>query len=158
VIDLCRYLGIEQYLLFTGIQNVKHYDKFSPVERLRHIYCAMNLHVSTSIGEGWGLTAMESMACGVLNALPSHSAFEEWAHGGAWLYPAPTTIFHPEGINTAGHIPDVDALARLMYSAYANQKEADRESGKGLSLVRKPEFKWSNVAKIFDRVFKEVTQ
>ncbi len=157
LIDLCRYLDLERYLFFTGIQRIEDYNKFSTVERLRHIYCAMDVHVSTSIGEGWGLTTMESMACGVLNLVPDHSAYAEWAREGALLYPAPTTIFHPEHINTAGHIPDVYELAQCLRTEFVGPVGRERLAARGLALVRQSAFKWSNVAKIFDRVFYEVT-
>jgi glycosyltransferase involved in cell wall biosynthesis len=157
LLDLCRYLGLERHLIFTGIKDIKDYDKMSSLERLRHIYCAMDVHVSTSIGEGWGLTAMESMACGVLNVLPEHSAYSEWARDGALLYSAPTTVFMTEGINTAGHIPDVSSLGQSLLTEYASPVGRERLAARGLALVRQPEFKWSNVAKTFDRVFHEVT-
>ncbi len=157
LLDLSTYLGIAKHILFTGIKSVQHYDKFSTVDRLRHIYCAMDAHVSTSIGEGWGLTTMESMACGVLNIVPEHSAYAEWAQDGALLYPAPTAVFHPEGINTVGHIPDVYELAQRLRTEFVGPVGRERLAARGLALVRQSEFKWSNVAKTFDRVLHEVT-
>lgn len=151
LLDLAAYLGIERYIILTGIANVKNYDKMSSLERLRNIYCALDVHVSTSLGEGWGLTAMEAMACDVLNVLPRHSAFGEWAEGGALFYAAPTISVHTGGLNTFGHVPDVDDLAMTLRNVYYAQS-----GGHGLGLVSQPQYRWSNVGATFDRIFKEV--
>lgn len=56
-------------------------DKFSEYnctkETLAKIYNASDLVLSTSLGEGWGLTATEAAACGTPVALPRHSSYEE---------------------------------------------------------------------------------
>ncbi len=156
LLDLCKYFGIEKHLVFTGIRDIKDYQSLSTIERLRDIYCAMDVHVSTSIGEGWGLTAMESMACGVATLLPNHSAFKEWATGGAVLYDAPAAEVEPAGLNTVHHVPSVESLAEQLEDAYTDTRVWEGVGKAGLALVSKPEYRWSNIAKIFDRVFQEV--
>jgi D-inositol-3-phosphate glycosyltransferase len=155
LIDLAGYLGIDQHMIFTGVKNIKNYDEMMKPARMRLLYASLDLQVSTSVGEGWGLTNMEGMACGAMQALPSHSAFDEWAAGGAELYSAPTTVVHDEGLNTVHHAPSVHDLARVMEERY-HTRHATKRTQAGLALVKRPEFRWANVGKTFDRILKEV--
>jgi glycosyltransferase involved in cell wall biosynthesis len=56
-------------------------DKFSKYNcdknMLAKIYCASDLIITTSYGEGWGLTTTEAAACGIPVAVPKHTSFEE---------------------------------------------------------------------------------
>jgi glycosyltransferase involved in cell wall biosynthesis len=44
---------------------------------MRMIYNSSNVYISTSRGEGWGLTATEAMSCGLLTILPCHTSYME---------------------------------------------------------------------------------
>jgi glycosyltransferase involved in cell wall biosynthesis len=46
-------------------------------ELLAKIYSASDLVITTSHGEGWGLTTTEAAACGTPVAVPKHTSFEE---------------------------------------------------------------------------------
>jgi D-inositol-3-phosphate glycosyltransferase len=50
-------------------------------------YRAANVGISTTQGEGWGLTTMEGMACGLPQIVPDWSALGEWAAPAAYLVP-----------------------------------------------------------------------
>jgi glycosyltransferase involved in cell wall biosynthesis len=47
------------------------------VQTMNRIYNAIDVYISTSRGEGWGLTATEAMAVGKLCILPYHTSYME---------------------------------------------------------------------------------
>ena len=67
-------------------------DKFSTYKctknMLAQIYNASDLVVSTTHGEGWGLTTTEAAACGTPIAIPKHSSYEE-------IFSEDTCVFLP---------------------------------------------------------------
>lgn len=48
-----------------------------PVEAMRKIYAGADLVVSTTLGEGWGLSTTEAMACKTPVLMPRHTSLEE---------------------------------------------------------------------------------
>ena len=48
-----------------------------PVEVVNHIYNASDVVISTTLGEGWGLSTVEAMACGVPIIFPDNTALTE---------------------------------------------------------------------------------
>lgn len=48
-----------------------------PVSDLNLIYNRSNLNISTSLGEGWGLSSTESMLTKTINLMPNHTSFPE---------------------------------------------------------------------------------
>jgi D-inositol-3-phosphate glycosyltransferase len=72
--QLAQYFGIsDQMILFKP-------DVYTDIgsRALRTLYCCLDVQVTTSTGEGWGLHAMEGMACGIPQILPLHSAYSSW--------------------------------------------------------------------------------
>ena len=65
--SLARYHGIGNRVIFTGSEHLR---EAAGVSQLPLIYSALDVQVSTTLGEGWGLTAMEGMACGVPQIVP----------------------------------------------------------------------------------------
>ena len=47
------------------------------VATLNNIYNSLDVYLSTSRGEGWGLTATEAMAAGTVTILPMHTSYKE---------------------------------------------------------------------------------
>ena len=47
-----------------------------PDEKIRDLYHAADLNITTSLGEGWGLSITESLATGCPVAVPGHTACE----------------------------------------------------------------------------------
>ena len=88
-----------------------------PRERLPLVYRAWDVHFSTTMGEGAGLTAIESAMCGVPQVLPDYSAYGEIFRRmpGARLYACIDEVATMGGsINTIGGVPGqlfaIDAL------------------------------------------------
>lgn len=134
--------------------------KGSAEEDLIYTYQAANVQVSTTQGEGWGLTTMEGMACGVPQIVPDWAALGEWAEPAADLVTCTSTIVTPNMVNAIGGVPDREELVQRLWVAYHQFKHrnANPELGEsiwgervrlGLDLVNQPRFRWENIAAAF---------
>jgi glycosyltransferase involved in cell wall biosynthesis len=156
VVDLAKFFGIEDRLVLTS----NSISAASGVSRdvLRCVYNSFDIQISTTMGEGWGLTAMEGMACKIPQVLPDWSALGEWARSGSVLIPCSNIGIHPGGINTVGGIPDKNAMISAINDLYQDVGYREKVAQSGLDLVKRPEFKWSAVASRFDALFTEILQ
>lgn len=119
-------------------------------ERLVALYNSLDVYVSTSQGEGWGLPALEAMACGTPCILPFNSAYQEWAHGAARLVPcdrpalnAPLNgTMHTLG-STPGKAEFVAALRELYNDRAVGRKLAQAGEERAAALT------WGETARRF---------
>lgn len=94
--QLARYFGIERQCRFVHHEHPNLSD-----DDLVSLYNTFDVHVNTSGGEGWGLTSVESAACGTPQLVPDWSATREiWADTGV-LLPVRNFRFEPKFLNTA---------------------------------------------------------
>jgi D-inositol-3-phosphate glycosyltransferase len=126
-----------------------------PDDQLSTLYSMCDVKLSTTSGEGWGLTTMEAMACGVPNIVPDFAALGEWARSAVYRIAAPTALRHVE-INTVGRAPTAEAAAIALEDVYrySEQRQALREAG--LALVAQPEYRWEHIGRQFDAVLQAV--
>lgn len=150
ILQLATYFGINRQLIVTN-PNMRP-DLLLAEENMRALYAAQDVHISTTLGEGWGLTAHESMACGVPQILPDYAAFGEWCDGAVRFVPVTSHAVHLQGINTIGGIADMEIFMDEMTRMY-KEPELREEYGR-LALARATEdrFKWPNIAKQFHDV------
>lgn len=52
-----------------------------PEESLKNFYGVADMLLTTTLGEGWGLTVTEALACGIAVAMPMHTSLTEIADG-----------------------------------------------------------------------------
>lgn len=147
---LAEYFGVKGRVLVPDI----NYRYGISEEMMAKVYNLFDVYLSTTLGEGWGLPAMEAMACGVPCILPKWSAYAEWAADPAWLAECTSIAVAPE-INTVGGVVGrevVQALSRLYVEPHARTLLSEA----GLKLVARPEYRWEDVgarvAKVVDDV------
>jgi D-inositol-3-phosphate glycosyltransferase len=130
-----------------------------PMDKMKLVYNVADVKLSTTMGEGWGLTTMESMACGIPNIVPNYSALGEWANGGV-LYTdiSDIPLFNTKGLNTKGGIPRMDSTIRALELLYKQEAERTRIAQAGYELIQRPMFTWTAVAQEFERVFTTATK
>ena len=145
--SVARYYGIADRVLFTGTDDLRNAVGLSSMQL---VYSSMDVQVSTTLGEGWGLTTMEGMACGIPQVVPDWAALGEWATP-AQKVPCSTTIVHPE-INTVGAIPDKAAFIATLDRLYRNPAQRNQLAEEGTAFVRQKRFCWSSVAKQMEEV------
>lgn len=123
---------------------------------MQQTYCAFDVQVSTTQGEGWGLTTLEGMACGVPQIVPDWSALGEWAQDAAVLIPCSHTCVTPKGINTIGGLPDEDLFVDALNVLYRNPKVYQECVERGLELAARDVYRWENIGEAFARELEEV--
>ena len=135
------YYGVADRLILTGTDDIRDMQE---VNRLKYLYSSLDVQMTTTLGEGWGLTTMEGMACGVPQIVPDSSALGEWATPAVRI-PCSRTLFHPE-INTTGSLVDEAPFVAALQALYQNKAERCRLAAEGLAHVRGEAFRWETVA------------
>jgi len=125
-----------------------------PPEQLPGLYTACNCLVMPYRGEGFGLPALEAMACGLPLIVTAGGSTDDFVRDEyAWRIPAVKKVFGREvsGMKLAGDgwllEPDLAALGELMRHAFANSGEA-RERGRLASQHARQYWSWQNFAAI----------
>lgn len=151
--QLASYYGLKGHLL---LEQPGVYEGLSEQD-LVLTYQAVDAQMSTTQGEGWGLTTMEGMACGVPQVLPKWSALGEWARTGAVMVPCTSTSVTTGGVNAIGGVPDETAVVKALESLYHSLSLRSDIGQRGLALVQQPQFRWENIgaqfAKQVERAF-----
>lgn len=141
---IAAHHGIADRLLCTGGENMR---AMQDVRHLQLIYNSLDVQMTTTLGEGWGLTTMEGMACGIPQIVPDSAALAEWAVPAVKI-PCSRTLWHPE-ITTSGALVDHEPFVAALDALYRSKAERVRLGEEGIRHVRRPEFRWSNVARRF---------
>lgn len=159
LLQLADYYGIQNRIILTSTDLTA--AKGAPKELLKYIYSSFDVQISTTIGEGWGLTTAEGMACKTPQIVPDWSALGEWCRkedGSPAVAYVPITSMQANtgGINTIGGIADRDMFIAELDKMYADPDYRASIGSAGYALVRQTKFTWSSVASQFDAVFKRV--
>jgi glycosyltransferase involved in cell wall biosynthesis len=117
-----------------------------PVSHLNALYNAADTFVSTSRGEGWGLTLGEALACGVPVIAQNVSAIPEVVGPGGILLEPQRLLTVPSGEDT--WLADIDAFSAAIEKVYLSAG-LRRDLGKaGREHITK--FTWDFAAMKFD--------
>lgn len=146
ILGMAEDLGIDDRLILPRRDGLA-----IPSDQMAYLYSMCDVKLSTTSGEGWGLTTMEAMACNVPCIAPDFAALGEWAAHAIYRIPAVTPLRHVE-INTIGRSPLAEdaALALEDLYRYPEQREALRVAG--LNLVQNPDYQWGVIADAFHAV------
>lgn len=146
--EVARWYGVGERLYMPSAET---FEQLLPETAMPTVYSALDVQVSTSVGEGWGLCTLEGMACGTPQIVPEFAALGEWPRGA--VYYVPVTLgeasigFKAFGIGGAPQRePFIEALDRL----YRNPSERRALSQAAINLAAEPRFEWGQVAKRFD--------
>ncbi len=167
LIQLCSYWGrelgvgdaIERRLLYKpGLRP----GVGLPERSMPAVYNTWNLHLSTAMGEGGGLVALESAACGVGQALVEYAAYGEWwGEDAAWMMPVRHSITTAGGgVNTQGGCTGVDDVRLALNEAYASWKGRGHtnlvtRSKQALTVARSNKHNWDTLAARFFELWEE---
>ncbi len=119
-------------------------------ETLAKTYGIFDVQISTTVGEGWGLTTMEGMACGVPQIVPDWSALGEWAAPAAKLIRC-QPVCGLNKMNQIGGEVSVDNMVTALDHMYHNRTTREIYRDKGLDLVKESRFRWENIAEAFTK-------
>lgn len=137
-----------RFKLSDGIDTWKGW----PVENVVALYNAADLFVTTSQGEGFGLTIAESLACGTPVVAQRVSSIPEVVGPGGMIVEPGAMTTAPGGQDM--HLADIPAFTEAIEHLYLNQGFRKRYAKAGLQHVTET-FSWDAAAVGFDRIIRE---
>jgi D-inositol-3-phosphate glycosyltransferase len=146
--QLAAYHGLKGRVLVSNPHIGRGYDS----ALMPQIYSAFDLYWTTTQGEGWGLPALEAMACGVPCLLPDWSGLGSWAKDAACLVPCTSTaVTAPIGqlAYTIGGVPDRDRTIGALQLLYADRAARRTYGDLGRRLAEG--LTWKNTAEAMER-------
>lgn len=152
VAPLMSYYGVLERLILS-VPPTFYGDS---EQKLRAIYNSFDLQVSTTQGEGFGLTFFEGLACGVPQIVPKWSALAELGEGAAWLVPCTSTIVGPPFQNVIGGVADEAQFIQALHAMYTHEEWRARNRDAGFERVRQPRYRWEQVGKSFTLALERV--
>lgn len=138
---LARYYGVVDRLALL----IPHVFYGSTEEEMRDTYCCFDADMSTTQGEGFGLTTIEAMACGIPCAVPEWSALADWARGGVAYVPCTSTAVGAPYVNVIGGVPDEDAYVETLNRLYLDRTYRERVASDGFALASQECFRWESI-------------
>ncbi len=153
--QLAKYYGIEQRVRYTA--KDLNPGRLIPESQLPDILNSWDVHFSTTMGEGFGLVALESAACQVAQCVPRNSAYEEWLWRAARFTEAYIKLaMSGGGINTLGSIVDRESCVTALDHLYRERAHTTDYAIKAYNVATQQKYQWSNIANEFNRICKEV--
>jgi D-inositol-3-phosphate glycosyltransferase len=146
--QLANYWGVSRRLIMPDQRLVTPYEGL-PEHQMPLVYSSFDVQISTTLGEGWGLSQIEGAACSIPQIVPQFAALGEWMAAAAWQVPCSGRVTHPV-INTIGAVPDVGEMVRALDLFYRRPDVREKYSQLALACAQKPEFRWQNIAERFD--------
>lgn len=147
--QLAAYCGITDRLIYAQPKDV---FQGAPEHYVRAAYRVFSVFLNTTLGEGWGLTPMEAMACGCPVIAGDYAALGEWAAEAAYLVPCPDEGIMPDVHNMIGAAPDRMACIDALDIFYRDERLRFSYAEAGRVLVTQPQYRWENIAKRFAEV------
>lgn len=149
--QLAVFLGIDDRLILSSrdITPVAGVDETT----LNLIYNVMDVHVSATQGEGFGLTHAESAACGVPQIVPEWSGLSDWLKDAALFVPCSSIYVNTGGINTIGGVVHPGDLATAMKLIYEDKTLREELGRKAYERVCQIDFTWEFAAHKFESIF-----
>lgn len=143
VTQLAKYYGILSRLVLVTPPAFYGYSEQTMCET----YNCFDVQISTTQGEGFGLTTFEGMACGVPQIVPDWAALGELARDAAVLVPCTSTAINPvaPGLNVIGGVPDEKRFVEVLDHLYRQPDWRRQYGDAGLQRVSEPRFRWTNV-------------
>lgn len=135
-----------------GIMDRLELDPLGPGRlddaELARLYAASDVGLSTSMGEGWGLTTLEHAATGAAQVVPDHSALGELWRGAAELVePARRYVpaFSPLEMAEVAPAAVAAALERL----YSDPERLRATAAACHAVAMQPRLSWAQVGSTF---------
>ena len=153
-IALVDELGLRDRVMIstTGHQHPDFSD-----ERLNLLYNACDVGINTSELEGWGLVAFEHAATGAAQIVPGHGVCASLWNGAA-LQLATEDETRVEGYRVEGKTATIESIAGSLELLYRQDEVRRNYAWAGYLHATRSTLLWSNVAREWDRIFREVVE
>lgn len=159
IMGMATNFGLEPERDFT-LPNPQQFSAHQgfPVEVLNQIYNSADCYLTTTLGEGWGLSITEAMATKLPVVAPNNTSLPEiLGDDRGWRIPSGDTPTHwitKENDNDRIRpLMDVEAAADAIIEIIENRKEAEKRAEAAYEWVTK--LTWENVCKDWSDIFKK---
>lgn len=125
-------------------------------EEMALTYNCFDIAISTTQGEGFGLTALEPMACGVPCILPEWSGLGDWAKGAAWMVPCTSTAIGPPFVNVIGGVVDQEKFIAALDALYRFPQYREQNGQAALERASQERFRWPIIGQQYLQVLANV--
>lgn len=146
--QLMTYYGLANRLILSAPEVWKGI----PEEDLNNNYNIFDVGFTTTQGEGWGLTTMEMMACGIPQIVPDWAALGEWPKDTVVKVPCTEIACTLNEINVIGGIMDRKLAIEALDKLYREPNLRSDYGQRGRERVSSPEFRWSTIGQKFNEV------
>lgn len=146
--QLLRYYGVPANRLIVSSRRPRLGVGVSE-RALAMIYRAFDVQLTTTQGEGFGLTTAEGMACGIPQIVPDWSALGDWCEDAVLKIPCTSTAATPDNVNIIGGVPDRDATIAALDRLYRDPDARADLSARGLALVQRDCYRWPSIGAAF---------
>lgn len=147
------------YNSIIGFNGKRIYDGEVTHEELNKLYNGANINISASVGEGFGLSLIESQATGTKSIAPNNSAIPEVLNNTGYLLQNKAIWFPQFDNNFARPIIDAFTLTEKLNELYYKWKKTDREiktiDQKCIDNVNK-NFLWKDKKEFLINIFNSV--
>lgn len=145
-------MGIQPFIIYGDPYFKSHIigDTSCNKEELVNVYNCFDLLLSTSHGEGWGLTATEAASCGVPLALHKTTAHEEIFSDDSCIFlPSRNKAYYDHKI-----VGDLDPIesAEIIQREFKN-RDLNLQTKKAKELV--DSFNWSKINQAWENILSE---
>jgi D-inositol-3-phosphate glycosyltransferase len=143
--QLARYYGVSNRLILAEPEL----GQGIPEKKLSLVYSTFDAQMSTTQGEGFGLTTFEGMACRIPQIVPDWSALAELCDGACEVVPCTTFACTPNKINVVGGIMDRELAVSALQRVYADHDYRAELVRRGFARVSEPRFRWESIGQAF---------
>lgn len=145
VAQLMDYYGLPDRL-FLVYPDKEH---GVPERDLVWTYRCADVGMTTTQGEGFGLTTLEMMACGIPQIVPDWAALGELCGDAALKVPCSSFAATQGGANAIGGVIDRAKAIEALDLLYTRPDLRDELSARGLALVRQERYRWPVIGRAF---------
>jgi D-inositol-3-phosphate glycosyltransferase len=146
--ELAHFYGVADRVLFSLAETP---EELVDEAKMRFVYNALDVQITTTMGEGWGLPTLEGMACGVPQICPDWAALGEWPRGAVRLVEVdPGAASFGYKAFSIGSTPRKADFLAAMHELKADEELRRALSAAALERASEKRFDWKYAAACID--------
>lgn len=149
LLAFAQFLKIDKSVFFTKMPGFGYGVETS---KLNEIYNLFDIHTLTTTGEGFGIPILESMACGIPNALPDYTTSRELIEGRGELARIATLITGTYFVERG--MVDKDDIVEKWQKLKDNPGLREEYSKKCIEFAR--QYDWDSLIPLWESAIKSV--
>jgi len=159
IADHARFLGLkDKEIIYNDTKYFSPNQGYS-TNGIRLIYQASDVIVSTTLGEGWGFSATEAMACKIPIIFPRNTTFpwligdEERGYLADSGKMVSEWIVMPEDNGLWRPLTNIESMIKKLYYLYTHPVETQKKVDAAYDWIQS--FNWDKVCVLWKDLFKE---